>query len=93
MRERAIRSLIINTSNWWLGHEVLIAPEWIEEINWADSKVTVNLTRRAIKNSPLYDSATSLDREHETRIHRHYGRDEYRRREPSHEPAIPHLGP
>jgi hypothetical protein len=92
-RAWAIRYLIVNTSNWWLGHEVLIAPEWIEEINWADSKVTVALTRQAIKDSPLYDSAASLDREHETRLHRHYGRDEYRRREPSHEPAIPHLGP
>jgi hypothetical protein len=92
-RAWAIRYLIVNTSNWWLGHEVLIAPEWIEEINWADSKVTVDLTRQAIKDSPLYDSGASLDREHETRLHRHYGRDEYRRREPSHEPAIPHLGP
>lgn len=25
----AIRYLIVNTSNWWLGHEALIAPKWI----------------------------------------------------------------
>ena len=24
----AIRYLIVNTSNWWLGHQVLIAPEF-----------------------------------------------------------------
>ena len=26
----AIRYLVVNTSNWWLGHKVLIAPQWIE---------------------------------------------------------------
>ena len=92
-RAWAIRYLIVKTGNWWLGQEVLIAPEWIEKINEADSKVIVNLTRRAIKNSPPYDSAASLDREHETRLHRHYGRDECWPHEPSHEPAIPHLEP
>ena len=25
----AIRYLIVDTSNWWLGHQVLIAPQWI----------------------------------------------------------------
>jgi hypothetical protein len=41
----AIRYLLVNTSNWWLGHEVLIAPEWIDHIwlggiqsgRWLDS--------------------------------------------------------
>jgi hypothetical protein len=38
-RTWAIRYFIVNTGNWWLGHEVLIAPQWIEEINWATSKI------------------------------------------------------
>ncbi len=27
----AIRYLIVNTSNWWMGHQVLIAPQWDRE--------------------------------------------------------------
>jgi sporulation protein YlmC with PRC-barrel domain len=92
-RTWAIHYLIVNTSNWWLGHEVLIAPEWISSVNWADSTVTVDVTRQAIKDAPPYDPAVSLDREHAARIHRHDGRDEYRLREAGYEPAIPHLGP
>jgi len=53
-RTWAIRYLIVNTSNWWLGHEVLIAPAWIKNIIWADSKVTVDLTRQQIKGAPPY---------------------------------------
>lgn len=55
----AIRYLIVNTSNWWAGHQVIIAPEWIDDVNWLDSKVSVDLTRQAVKNSPSYDEAPS----------------------------------
>jgi hypothetical protein len=55
--------------------------------------VTVDVARQAIKDSPPYDPAVSLDREHAARIHGHYGREESRRREVGYEPVIPHLGP
>jgi hypothetical protein len=77
----AIRYLIVNTSNWWVGHEVLIAPQWIDKVDWMGSKVSVGLTREAIKRSPLYDSATPFNREQEAGIHSHYGRTGYWPRE------------
>jgi hypothetical protein len=77
----AIRYVIVNTSNWWLGHQVIVAPEWIGYVDWAESKVCVNLTRKAIKDSPPYDATASLDREQEASIFAHYGRDGYWPRE------------
>lgn len=73
----AIRYIIVNTSNWWIGHEVLIAPEWIDDVYWAESKLEVSLTRQAVKDAPAYDSTVPLDRELETGIHEHYGRNGY----------------
>jgi hypothetical protein len=73
----AIRYLIVNTSNWWLGHEVLIAPQWIDDVDWMGSTVSVGLSREAIKHSPPYDSATLLNRTQEAAIHSHYGRNGY----------------
>jgi hypothetical protein len=32
----AIRYVVVDTNNWWLGHQVLIAPQWIREVRWAD---------------------------------------------------------
>jgi hypothetical protein len=78
----AVRYLIVNTSNWWLGHEVLIAPRWIDHVDWAECMVSVGLTREVIKGSPHYDSATPLDRAQEAEIHTHYGRTDYWPREP-----------
>jgi sporulation protein YlmC with PRC-barrel domain len=49
-----IRYLIINTRNWWPGKEVLVSPKLIERVSWDTSKVFVNLSREAIKQSPEY---------------------------------------
>jgi sporulation protein YlmC with PRC-barrel domain len=73
----AIRYLIVNTSNWWGEHQVLIAPQWIESVSWADKRVSVSLTRDAIKKAPAYDSAAQLDREQEQAMYEHYGRPGY----------------
>jgi sporulation protein YlmC with PRC-barrel domain len=81
----AIRYIIVNTSNWWMGHQVIVAPEWIADVNWLDSKVSVDLTRQAVKDSPPYDASASLLREQEVKTHAHYGRDGYWRREAKHD--------
>jgi hypothetical protein len=73
----AIRYLIVDTSNWWLGHTVLIAPQWIQGVSWSDRAVSINLTQEAIKGSPPYDSARSLQRHEEARLHNHYRRAGY----------------
>jgi hypothetical protein len=73
----AIRYLIINTSNWWVGHQVIIAPEWIDKVDWAESTVYVDLTQAAIKSSPRFDSTLPLENEREAVMRIHYGRAAY----------------
>ncbi|MEO8627186.1 MAG: PRC-barrel domain-containing protein [Betaproteobacteria bacterium] len=73
----AIRYIVVDTSNWWLGHQVLIAPQWIRDVRWGDSTVAVNLTRQAVKDAPAYDPATQLDRTQEMSLYKHYGRPAY----------------
>jgi hypothetical protein len=73
----AIRYIIVDTSNWWLGHSVLISPAWIDNIDWAESKLSIDLTRQAIKDSPQYDPKSPLSRDQEAGIHAHYGRPGY----------------
>lgn len=72
----AIRYLIIETRNWLLGKKLLIAPQWIDRVSWSESKVFINLPRATIQHAPEYTDA-SLDRDYETRLHRHYGRPGY----------------
>ena len=73
----AIRYLVVETSNWWLGHQVLISPKWIEDISWVDTTVSVALSQQAIKDAPSYDPATPPSREEEISLHKHHGRAGY----------------
>ena len=73
----AIRYLIVDTSNWWLGHKVLISPRWISDISWPDATVSVKLTRRSVKEAPPYDPKAPLDRDQEARLYEHHGRTGY----------------
>lgn len=73
----AIRYLIIDTRNWWPGRKVLVSPQWIERVSWSESKVFVNLSREAIKQSPEYTEESLLTRDYETALHRYYNRQEY----------------
>jgi uncharacterized protein YrrD len=73
----AIRYLVIDTRNWWPGKKVLISPQWIERVSWAESKVFVTLLREAIRQSPEYREESLLSREYETALHGHYNRQGY----------------
>lgn len=73
----AIRYMVVNTSNWWMGHQVLIAPQWIDSVNWHDATVSVKLTRGAVREAPPYDPTAELDRDGEIDLHEHYGRPGY----------------
>jgi hypothetical protein len=73
----AIRYLVVQTGNWGMGQQVLIAPLWIKDVSWDKQTVSVNLTREAIKNSPLYNASAALERSHEAAMYTHYGQPGY----------------
>ncbi len=69
-----IRYLVVNTSDWWLGHQVLVAPPLISDVSWLEATVSVDLSRGAIKRAPAYDPDALPDREQETSMYEHYAR-------------------
>jgi hypothetical protein len=73
----AIRYLVVDTSNWWVGHKVLIAPPWIKGVHWSDETVAVDLSRESIKKAPPYESTSDWGRDQELTLYRHYGRSGY----------------
>lgn len=69
----AIRYLVVETSHWWSGHQVLIVPEWIRAVSWRDRTVNVVVTRQQIKEAPPYDAELLLERKHEEALFKHHG--------------------
>jgi hypothetical protein len=77
----AIRYLVVDTSNWWMGNKVLIPPQWATSIDWAESKVHIDLTRETIKDAPRFESSYNLNREQELDLYSYYDRPNYWERE------------
>ena len=73
-----IRYLLVDTHNWWPGgKKVLLATQWVENVDWSDSTVEIKLTREQIKSSPEYDENQLLNRDYETRLYTYYDRRGY----------------
>jgi hypothetical protein len=68
---------VIDTSNWWFGKKVLLAPRWASRVGWEERKVYVDLARDAIKNHPEWNPSSAINREYETRLYDYYGRPMY----------------
>jgi len=72
-----IHYLIIDTIKYWPSRSVLISPDWVLSISWADRKLRVNLAKDQIKSSPTFDATAPLDRAYEERLFNYYHRAKY----------------
>ena len=72
-----IRYMVVDTRNWIPGRKVLISHLWIEFISWPERKVMVNLTKKQVENSPVYDPSAPVNREYEEQLYDYYGRPKY----------------
>lgn len=68
-----IRYMVVDTRTWLPGRKVLVAPGWINSIDWSESKVTVFMTKEQVKTSPEYDPESPLTPEYEAGLSKHYG--------------------
>ncbi|MBB1309474.1 PRC-barrel domain-containing protein [Pseudoalteromonas sp. SR41-8] len=73
----AIRYVIVRANDWWIGHDILVAPHWFNDLKWAESSVKVNHTRAEIQGAPAYEPLVKMDRDWEIAMHDHYAREGY----------------
>lgn len=73
----AMRYVVVDTANWWLGMHVVIPPQWIQQLNWETKNVYVDVSRTTIKRAPEYDPDIELVREYEAALFGHYERPGY----------------
>jgi len=67
----SIQYLVIDPANWWPGRKVVVSPDWISSVSWAQSRVYIDLTREAVKAAPAYDPDASWDEDYARKLHRH----------------------
>ncbi len=61
----AIGYLILSTSDWWMGKNVLVTPRDVVSLQASERIITLNLTREQIKLSPQWDPSAVVRSEME----------------------------
>jgi uncharacterized protein YrrD len=69
----SIQLMVVDTRNWLPGKHVLISPQRIDRVDWASSKVFVNVTRDHVEHSPEFDSMNQPPREARSDLYRNIG--------------------
>ena len=72
-RTWAIRHLVVETSHWWSGHRVLIAPHWTRGVDWSQQTVAVGMTRDSVRLAPAYDPSIAWGENEDAHLYRHHG--------------------
>jgi hypothetical protein len=69
----SVHYLVVDTRNWWPGKKVLISPRSVQDIDWTDRLVNLDVDRQKVKSGPAYDPPATVDRAYEDRFHNYYG--------------------
>jgi len=68
-----IRYIIVDTKNWLPGEKVLISPRAMREIDWETKTFHLNVNRRTVKDSPIYESTRTADGAHDEQFLKYFG--------------------
>ncbi|PRC91943.1 PRC-barrel domain-containing protein [Solimicrobium silvestre] len=68
-----VRYLIVDTGNWLFSRKVLISPRAVEQVNWENKTISVNITKEQVKSSPNIDTEKPVSRQHEMTYNGYYG--------------------
>lgn len=73
----SIMYLVVDTRNWLPGKNVLVALDWVEQVDWLEQLVHIDLERETIKDGPEYDPTEPVNRELEMTLYDYHGRPVY----------------
>jgi sporulation protein YlmC with PRC-barrel domain len=67
-----VRYFVVNTGTWFSREQVLLSPESVTEIDWADRSLAVALKCQQVKDSPDLGSIKTVSRQEEARLRDYY---------------------
>lgn len=88
-RDWKVRYVVVDTRRWLPGKKVLVAPAWVDSIDWVGNEIAVDLDRKTIESAPPYDPSQVIGRDYEVRLYEHYGKSLQENGEPGGVPEGP----
>lgn len=69
----AIKHLVVDSQKFWPSKSVLIATEWISDVDWLEGVVKTPLKKQTIKDSPPYEPEKPVGLEFEKKLYAYFG--------------------
>ncbi|HVL58179.1 MAG TPA: PRC-barrel domain-containing protein [Burkholderiaceae bacterium] len=69
----AVRHFVVDAGGWLTGRKVLLSPRAAVAIDWDSRRLTLDLTKRQIEDSPDIDTDKPVSRQHEVLLYDYYG--------------------
>ena len=70
-----IRYAVVETDfSWTTSHKVIIAPEWLDKVGWAEQKLYLDLDGKRMKEFPPYDPSQTVYRTYEQAVYEFLGK-------------------
>lgn len=69
-----IEYLVVSDRNWLPGKHLLILPETVREISWAEGLIRIDLNREQVEASPPWNQADLIDPGYQEKMHGHFSR-------------------
>lgn len=66
----AVRFMVVDTAPLWFGKKVLISPQDIAWVKWADQQVALHLPKDRVQDLPEWDGSSPLDADQEETLTR-----------------------
>ena len=67
-----VRFLVVDTSTWWFGKDVVISPDWVSRVSWGGRCLNVDQAREAIKSSPAFDPHVPMTKAYADSLDAHF---------------------
>ncbi len=73
----AVHYLIVDTRNWWFGKHVLLSPQTVTEVRWADREIWLKVGRDQVQAGPAWAPVARIGKSDDHPRHRHAGWPDY----------------
>jgi len=67
-----LRYFVIDTIKYLPSKKVLISPEWVRSVDWAQREININITKDQVRSAPEYDTSIPPSRAYENELYKHY---------------------
>lgn len=78
------RFVVVDSRKWLPGKKFLIDTDWLKDIDWQESRASVELTREQIESAPVFNPHEPVNQDYLHNLYDYYGRPH-----PENEPMIP----